>query len=72
MRSNRQSSIVAEAEIPLQIQVFTTKNSLSTYGLPEAFAQPELYAQHDYAYVCAVTVTFSQKELGESGAAAHP
>lgn len=62
---NETAEIVLDVEIPLQTQIFTTQNSFSTYDAAAAFEQPALYAQDEHAHVYAVTVTFSQRELGQ-------
>ncbi len=60
--------IVYDKEIPLQIQLLTAEDSFSAYGV-YAFDTPALYAQHSYEYVYAVTVAFSQQELGDGDGA---
>lgn len=54
--------IIYEEEIPLEIQIFTTRDSVSSYDV-SFFNQPEWYKQHGYAQVYAITITFSQSEL---------
>ena len=56
------TEIVYEKEIPLAIQVNTTKNTIISYD-PEYFFQPEEYEKLGYEHVYALTVTFSQKPL---------
>lgn len=59
--SNR-TEIVYEEEIPLAVQVNTTKNEVTSYD-PEYFFQPEEYEKLGYEHVYALTVTFSQEAL---------
>lgn len=59
--SNR-TEIVYEQEIPLAVQINTTKNEVSSYD-PEYFFQPEEYAKFGYEHVYALTVTFSREPL---------
>lgn len=59
--SNR-TEIVYEQEIPLAIQINTTKNEVRSYD-PEYFFQPEEYEKFGYEHVYALTVTFSQEPL---------
>ena len=56
--------ILYEKEIPLVVQVLTTQNSISSYGV-EAFENPEEYAKHGYEHVYAVTIRFSKKSVSE-------
>lgn len=56
------TEIVYEKEIPLAIQINTTKNEVSSYD-PEYFFQPEKYEKFGYEHVYALTVTFSQEPL---------
>lgn len=53
-----------EKEIPLVIQVFTSKNEIRTLALDD-FYTPERYVEEDYDYVYAIAVTFSQKTVNE-------
>lgn len=57
--SNR-TEIVYDQEIPLAVQVSTSKDGVVSYD-PEYFFHPEEYAKHGYEHVCALTVTFSQE-----------
>lgn len=59
--SNR-TEIVYEEEIPLAVQIRTTKNEVRLYD-PEYFFQPEEYEKFGYEHVYALTVTFSQEPL---------
>lgn len=56
------TEIVYEKEIPLAIQINTTKNEVRSYD-PEYFFQPEEYEKFGYEHVYALTVTFSQEPL---------
>lgn len=58
------AEIEYEQEIPLAIQICTTKDSVYSYQV-EYFFSPEEYEKHDYEEVYAVTVLFSQKTIGE-------
>ncbi len=60
---SNQTEIIYEKEIPLAIQIITSKNEVSSY-IVKYFEKPEEYEKLDYEYVYAVTVMFSQKELG--------
>lgn len=59
--SNR-TEIVYGQEVPLAVQVNTTKNQVTSYD-PEYFFQPEEYEKYGYEHVYALTVTFSQEAL---------
>ena len=59
--SNR-TEIVYEKEIPLAIQINTSKNEVTSYD-PEYFFRPEEYEKFGYEHVYALTVTFSQEPL---------
>lgn len=56
------TEIIYEKEIPLAIQIITSKNEVRSY-IVEYFEKPEEYAKFDYEYVYAMTVMFSEKEL---------
>lgn len=56
------TEIVYEQEIPLAIQINTTKNEVRSYDT-EYFFQPEEYEKYGYEHVYALTVTFSQEPL---------
>ncbi len=59
--SNR-TEIVYGKEIPLAIQIHTTKNEVISY-FTDYFFQPEEYEKLGYEHVYALTVTFSQEPL---------
>ena len=56
--------IVYDQEIPLVIQIITSKNEVHSYVV-DYFFQPEEYENYDYEYVYAITVLFSQKPVSE-------
>lgn len=56
------TEISYEKEIPIAIQIITSKDEVSSYDV-EYFSHPEEYKKFGYEHVYAVTVTFSQKEL---------
>lgn len=59
---SRQEEIRYEEEIPLAIQIVTTKNEIRSFDT-SYFFHPEEYEQYGYDHVYAVTVMFSQKPL---------
>lgn len=59
--SNR-TEIAYEREIPLAVQINTTRNEVLSYDT-EYFFQPEEYEKLGYEHVYALTVTFSQEPL---------
>lgn len=56
--------ILYDQEIPLVIQIITSKNEVHSYVV-DYFFKPEEYEKYDYEYVYAVTVLFSQKSVSE-------
>lgn len=56
------TEIAYEREIPIAIQINTTKNEVHSYD-PEYFFHPEEYEKLGYEHVYALTVTFSQEPL---------
>lgn len=56
------TEIIYGQEIPLAIQINTTKNEVLSYDT-EYFFQPEEYGKYGYEHVYALTVTFSQEPL---------
>lgn len=58
------AEIVYEQEIPLAIQISTTKNEIRSFDV-EYFFTPEEYAKQGYDQVFAVTILFSQKTVAE-------
>ncbi len=59
------TEIVYEEEIPLAVQIVTSKNEVRSFG-PEGFENPEAYAEFGYEHVYAVTVRFSQRTVAEN------
>jgi len=59
---SNQTEIVYEKEIPIAVQIVTSKNEVSSYD-PEYFFQPEEYEKFGYEHVYALTVLFSQEPL---------
>lgn len=59
---SHQEEIRYEEEIPLAIQIVTTKNEIRSFDT-SYFFHPEEYEQYGYDHVYAVTVLFSQKPL---------
>lgn len=55
--------IVYDQEIPLVIQITTSKNEI--HSCLSDFFQPEKYEKCDHEYVYAITVLFSQKPVSE-------
>ena len=53
-----------DKETPLAIQIVTSKNDITSYGV-QYFDMPREYAKHDYEHVYAVTLMFSQKTVYE-------
>lgn len=51
-------AIAPEEEIPLAVQIITSKNEIRSYDV-QYFGMPREYAKHGYEHVYAVTVTFS-------------
>lgn len=71
IRLSEREKIVYDQEIPLVVQVVTSKNETSLYDL-DYFFQPEVYVDLGYEHVYALTVTFSQDSLGETDANQAP
>lgn len=61
MLTNRQE-IIYEEEIPLAVQIITSRNMIRAFDTTYFF-HPEEYAQYGYDHVYAVTVRFSQEPL---------
>lgn len=53
-----------EEEIPLAVQIITSKNEVVSYPV-DYFNSPEEYEKFEYEGVFAITVRFSQKTVGE-------
>lgn len=59
---SEKTEIVYEQEIPLAIQIITSKNEIHSYDT-SYFFEPEAYAQYGHEHVYAITVVFSQEPL---------
>lgn len=59
---SNKTKINYEEEIPLVIQISTSENGITTYGV-EYFNNPEQYEKLDYENVYAITVIFSQNKV---------
>ena len=53
-----------EEEIPLAVQIITSKNQVVSYRV-DYFNSPEEYEKYGYEGVFAITIRFSQKTVGE-------
>lgn len=58
------ASIEFDQEIPLVLQVATSKSEFTTYDV-DYFGMPRELAKHGYEHVYAITVTFSQKPASD-------
>lgn len=56
------SAIEFDEEIPMTLQIATSKSEFSTYSV-DYFGMPRELAKHDYDHVYAITVTFSQRSV---------
>ena len=61
-------AIALEEEIPLVVQIVTSKNEIHSYEV-SYFGMPREYAKYGYEHVYAITVTFSAQELGSAPSA---
>ena len=61
-------AIALEEEIPLAVQIVTSKNEIHSYDV-SYFGMPREYAKYGYEHVYAITVTFSAQELGSAPSA---
>lgn len=59
---NQKTEIVYEQEIPLAVQILTSKNEIRSYDTTYFF-HPEDYANYGHDHVYAVTVLFSREPL---------
>ena len=59
------TTIEYDKEIPLVIQVHTSKNTISSLSPEYGFYEPESYAEKGYEKVYAITCLFSQKTVTE-------
>lgn len=67
----RSVPVAYEEEVPLVIQVVTTRNEIRSYDV-EYFNKPEEYGKLGYEHVYAITVLFSQRPVSELSAGAPP
>lgn len=63
-RLSEKTPIVYGKEIPLAIQILTSKNEVHSYVV-EYFEKPEEYEKLDYEHVYAITITFSEKTVDD-------
>ncbi|MBD5098188.1 MAG: hypothetical protein HDT35_01300 [Clostridiales bacterium] len=61
-------AITLEEEIPLAVQIVTSKNEIHSYDV-SYFGMPREYAKYGYEHVYAITVMFSAQELGSAPSA---
>ena len=61
---SEKTKFVYEEEIPLAVQIITSKNEVVSYQV-DYFNSPEEYEKFGYEGVFAITVRFSQKTVGE-------
>ena len=61
---SERTEVVYEEEIPLAIQVVTSKNQVVSYQV-DYFNSPEEYEKLGYEGVFAITIRFNQKTVGE-------
>ncbi len=54
-----------EKEIPLVIQIHTSKNTIQSYSPDYGFLEPEKYEELGYERVYAITVMFSEKSVAD-------
>lgn len=57
-------AIELDQEIPLAIQIVTSKNEIHSYDV-SYFGMPREYAKHGYEHVYAITMTFTAKAASE-------
>ena len=61
---SEKKEFVYEEEIPLVIQIITSKNAISSYQV-DYFDSPKEYEKLGYEGVFAITIRFSQKTVAE-------
>lgn len=61
---SRLTEIIYEQELPLAIQILTSRNRVHSYDV-EYYFTPEEYEKYGYEHVYAITVRFSQKTVSE-------
>lgn len=64
-RLDQRTPISYEQEIPLVIQVSTTKNEIASYDV-DAYFTPVKYAERGYEHVYAATILFSSEAVDDS------
>ena len=64
-------SIEVDKEVPLVVQIATTKNEIRSYDV-KYFEMPREYDKHDYEHVYAITALFSEKSVFELAESAAP
>lgn len=60
----KREEIIYEKEIPLFIQVLSSKDTVKAFGM-DSFFTPEVYEEDDYEHVYAITIMFSKKTMDE-------
>ena len=60
---NNRTKISFDEEIPVVLQIMTTKNGIRNQPIIEQFFEPNTLEEHEYVY--AITVRFSQKSVSE-------
>jgi len=65
------ADIELEKEIPLILQIATSKSELIMYKV-DYFGMPRELAKHGYEHVYAITVTFSSQSLGDAQPSGAP
>ena len=63
--------IEVDKEVPLVVQIATTKNEIRSYDV-KYFDMPREYDKHDYEHVYAITALFSEKSVFELAESAAP
>lgn len=58
-------AVTLEEEIPLAVQIVTSKNEIHSYDV-SYFGMPREYAKYGYEHVYAITVMFSAQGLGSA------
>lgn len=61
---NERVDVTYEQEIPLAIQILSSQDMVSSYGV-ESFFTPEEYEKNGYEHVYAITIMFSEKTIME-------
>lgn len=61
---SEKNEVIYDKEIPLVIQIMTSKNEVQSH-VADFYFQPEEYEKYGYEHVYAITVLFSQKSVDE-------